>query len=172
MTAGVSKTQIPQKSLRVTYRVHKAELLSWNGTWAETVASRMGRNVHWIETPQAKFVPFGPPWERPCFNSGTVSTQGLYLVQCIVNRKPHRDHGELSWPHRFVLPIFPSSVRAFSQRTAQKRKKYIAAQKSMCYPHQQQSRESPWKTHECFSLPFASYTISPFSDSFPSTVSP
>ena len=43
ITAGDWKTQIPQKSLRVTYRMHKAELLSWNGTWVETVASRMGK---------------------------------------------------------------------------------------------------------------------------------
>ena len=48
------------------------ELKQWQAAWAKGVSDRK---------PQAKFAPSASPWERPCLNSGTVSTQGLCFVR-------------------------------------------------------------------------------------------
>ena len=68
----------PLRSIGIN--TYKAKSLSWNGAPVETVASRMGETQSGQEKPQAEFVPFDSPQERPCFNSVTVSTQGLCLV--------------------------------------------------------------------------------------------
>ena len=47
------------------------ELKQWQAAWAKRASNRK---------PQAEFVPFDSPWERPCCKARTVSTQGLCLV--------------------------------------------------------------------------------------------
>ena len=63
--------------------IRRKKLGPGKSPWVETVASRMGQHTHRKEKPQAEFVISDSPRERPCFNSGTVLTQGPCLVRVI-----------------------------------------------------------------------------------------
>ena len=91
----------------------KAKQLSCNGTWVETVASRMGQNAHQTENSKQTFAPCDSPWERPCFNSDTVSTQGFCLVLLIQSYMS-------SSPCHQIFPV--SASRKFIQLLKQKEK--------------------------------------------------
>ena len=60
--------------------LHKAERLNRNGTWGWNNGKPHGAKRGSNGKAQVKFAPCDSPWERPCFNSGTVSTQGLCFV--------------------------------------------------------------------------------------------
>ena len=55
--------------------------------WFETVASRMGQNARRTANRKQNLPPPTRQWERPCFYSGTVSTQRLCLVRKFLNKK-------------------------------------------------------------------------------------
>ena len=50
------------------------ELKQWQAAWAKRISKRKS---------QAEFAPSDSPWERPCFNSDTVSTWELCLVYVV-----------------------------------------------------------------------------------------
>ena len=54
--------------------MYKAKRPSWNSGKPHGV-----KRAQW-ESPQEEFAPSDSPWERPCFNAETVSSQGLCAV--------------------------------------------------------------------------------------------
>ena len=62
------------EKLLIKRKIKRTEQSAWVDTvpWVETVASRMAQKRSSNRKPQVKFGPCDSPWERPCFNSGTL----------------------------------------------------------------------------------------------------
>ena len=74
MTGGKHHQEVHSK--RIIKNVYAAKSLSWNS--GKPYGAKRASN----RKPQTEFAPSDSPWERPCFNSGTILTQGLGLVTC------------------------------------------------------------------------------------------
>ena len=60
---------------------YKAKRRSWNGTWVDTVANRMGKTRRRIEQPETRFVPSDSSWEHPVSTQVPFQSRGLALYE-------------------------------------------------------------------------------------------